>query len=263
MAMQTLAKLQDNMFNVDDVIPLYESEQHSIYWVGSRIVGEEIACHTYLLVDEGEGFLFEPGGLAYFQSIYDKVSEKISPFNLTHLLMSHQDPDVCASIPSWLQFNPDIQLICSELWDRFLPHYMVYGANFLSMKKEGLKIPLKSGGFLQCISAPYLHSPGNMVVYDSISGYLVSGDIGAGIDGDGFQLVVDDWERHLQRMQGFHQRYMGSTRAAASFVSKVRPLNCTAILPQHGRIFRDGEVEKFLDWFEVLPCGVDVPENLV
>lgn len=136
---------------------------------------------------------------------------------------------------------------------------MIYGANLLSMGKEGLKIPLKSGGFLQCISAPYLHSPGNMVVYDSISGYLISGDIGAGIEGDDFQLVVDDWEQHLQRIQGFHQCYMGSTRAAASFVKKVRALNVQAMLPQHGRIFRGNEVNLFLDWFEVLPCGVDAP----
>jgi len=133
MPQKTLYQIQNQDVCIDDVVSLYESKQHSIYWVGARGEQEAIPCNSYLLIDEGEGYLFEPGGLGNFQATYDKVSEKISPFNVTHLLMSHQDPDVCASIPSWLQFNPDMTLVYSELWQRFLAHYMIYHANTLSM----------------------------------------------------------------------------------------------------------------------------------
>ncbi|MDX8395587.1 MAG: MBL fold metallo-hydrolase [Mariprofundaceae bacterium] len=253
-----LGTLNNNSLNSAEIIPLYESDNHSIYWIGTVVTDEEIPCNSYLLVDEGEGYIFEPGGLSHFKPTYDKVSSIISPFEVSHLLLSHQDPDVCASLPSWLQFNPDLKVVCPSLWNRFMPHYMVYNVQYLCVPDQGLTIPLKSGGQLQCISAPYLHSPGNMVVFDSISGFLFSGDIGAAVANDDvFRLVIDDWQQQLAWMLGFHQRYMGSTKAASEFVKSISSLPVAAILPQHGHIFRDDEVRQFLEWFKVLPCGID------
>ncbi|MDQ6957123.1 MAG: hypothetical protein Q9M21_08000, partial [Mariprofundaceae bacterium] len=101
---QGLLKTIDNRsLSVDDIIPLYESDSHSIYWIGSVAEPEEIECNTYLMIDCGEAYIFEPGGLSHFQATFDKVSQKISPFDISHVFMSHQDPDVCASLPSWLQ----------------------------------------------------------------------------------------------------------------------------------------------------------------
>ncbi|MDQ6967584.1 MAG: MBL fold metallo-hydrolase [Mariprofundaceae bacterium] len=259
---QGLLKTIDNRsLNADDIIPLYESDTHSIYWIGSVEKSEEpeeIECNSYLLVDCGEAYIFEPGGLSHFQGAFDKVCQKISPFEISHIFMSHQDPDVCASLPSWLQFNPDINIVCSHLWQRFLPHYMVYHAQYLAMPDEGMTINLKSGGKLHCISAPYLHSPGNMVVFDSISGFMFSGDIGAASQkSNAFKLVIEDWSEHIKSMTGFHQRYMGSTKAAAAFTASISHLPIQAMLPQHGQIFRHTEVQAFLDWFSTLPCGVD------
>ncbi|MFQ5485131.1 MAG: MBL fold metallo-hydrolase [Desulfobacterales bacterium] len=253
-----LAAIDNERIEAGDTIPLFESEQHSIYWVGSRLETEEIPCNTYLMVDEGEGYLFDPGGLSLFKPTYDKVESVLSAFEVGHILLSHQDPDVSASLPSWLEFNPDLAVVCSHLWNRFMPHYMAYNINYKNMGDDGLTIPLKSGGELKCISAPYLHSPGNMVVFDTLSGFMLSGDIGAAAESDDcFHLVIDDWQQEIEAMQGFHQRYMGSTRAAAKFVKKVSGLPITAILPQHGHLFRGDEVQRFLQWFEVLPCGVD------
>jgi flavorubredoxin len=119
-------------------------------------------------------------------------------------------------------------------------------------------LPLKGGGQLRCISAPYLHSPGNMVMYDSVSGFLFSGDIGAAVFKDGkLRLVIEDWSTHVTAMQGFHQRYMSSNRAVSGFIRKIDGLPITAILPQHGSMFRGDEVAKFLRWSEQLPVGVD------
>jgi flavorubredoxin len=97
-----------------------------------------------------------------------------------------------------------------------------------------------------------------MVVFDSISGFMFSGDIGAAAQQDNnFKLVIEDWSEHIKSMTGFHQRYMSSTKAAAAFVASINHLPVQAILPQHGQIFRHVEVQAFLDWFEQLPCGID------
>jgi flavorubredoxin len=173
-------------------------------------------------------------------------------------MFSHQDPDVCASLPSWMEFNPGLKVVVPSLWVRFLPHYMAYNVQYVPVPDEGLSLKLKSGAELTCITAPYLHSPGNMVTYDSASGFLFSGDIGAGLYKDGkFRLAVDDWEEHKSSMQGFHQRYLGSTRAVRGFLAKLNGHRLTAILPQHGAIMKGAEVNGFVSWLRELPCGAD------
>lgn len=253
-----LTTLTNRDIDIAKAIPLYQSADHQVYWVGTLTAGEEIECNSYLIVDRGEGYLLEPGGFDRFQPTLDKITAVFSAPSITHLFFSHQDPDVCASLAAWLEFNPQLTVVCPSLWKRFMPHYMAYNATYKTMKDDGLTLPLKSGGTLTCLSAPYLHSPGNMVVFDSVSGFLFTGDIGAAVYEDGTpRLVIDDWSSHIQAMQGFHQRYMGSNRAVAAFLRSVAGLPIKAIVPQHGVIYRGDEVHKFFQWLGALPCGVD------
>jgi len=253
-----LSTLTNDTVDVTKAVPLYHTPDHQVYWVGTLTQGEEIECNSYLIVDRGDGYLLEPGGYDRFGPTLEKVNSVFSAQSLTHLLFSHQDPDVCASISSWLEFNPALTVVCPSLWQRFMPHYMAYNVKYRPMSDEGLSLPLKSGEHLTCLSAPYLHSPGNMVTFDTASGFLFTGDIGAAPYADAKpHLVIDDWKIQTDTMTGFHQRYMSSTRAVAAFVRMVGGLPIAAILPQHGAIFRGEEPKKFLRWLCALPCGVD------
>jgi flavorubredoxin len=253
-----LAILRNDSLDVTKAIPLFHSPDHQVYWVGTVTGGEEIECNSYLLVDRGEGYLLEPGGFDRFAPVQEKVNSVFSAQSVTHLLFSHQDPDVCAAAAGWLEFNPQLTMACPSLWHRFMPHYMVYKAAYRLVKDDGLTLSLKSGGSLKCMSAPYLHSPGNMVVFDTVSGFLFSGDIGAAVYADGKpRLVIDNWNEQVKAMQGFHQRYMSSNRAVSAFIRSVAGLPIKAIVPQHGVIYRGEEVQQFLQWFGALPCGVD------
>lgn len=258
MSSDLLAKLQNRDIDATKTVPLYDSKGHQVYWVGAITQGEEIECNSYLVVDRGKGYLLEPGGYDRFTPVSEKVNSVFPAQSITHLLFSHQDPDVCASISSWLEYNPGITVVCPSLWQRFMPHYMAYNVKYQPMGDDGLILPLQSGGRLQCLSAPYLHSPGNMVTYDSVSGFLFSGDIGAALYTDGVpRLVIEQWDAQVDAMRGFHQRYMSSKRAVSAFLGKVAGLPVRAVLPQHGLIYRDGECEKFFRWLGDLPCGVD------
>lgn len=62
-------------------------------------------------------------------------------------------------------------------------------------------------------------------------------------------------------MEGFHRRYMSSTKALRAWVRSVRRLNPKIVAPQHGAIFRDENVGKFLDWLEGLEVGIDIFEK--
>ncbi len=261
-----LQHLTNAGIQASEAVKLYDEGQHQVYWVGIQGGGEEIECNTYLVVDGGDGFLIEPGGYDRYTAVLSKVNQVMNAMKITHLLVSHQDPDLCASIPAWLRTNNKIKVVLPSQWTRFIPHYMDYnvsqvaGANlsFLPVSDEGVALPLKSGGQIRCISAPYLHSPGNIVMHDTASGFLFSGDIGAAVHKDGrLRLVIEDWAQQAVAMQGFHQRYMSSNRAVSGFLRKLDGIPITALLPQHGSIFRGDEVGKFFRWLEQLPVGVD------
>lgn len=262
-----LSGLTNSGVDFSKAVPLFQDSQHQVYWVGTHTGGEEIECNTYLLVDGGEGFLLEPGGYDRFVPVLGKVTQVVSISAITHLLFSHQDPDICASLPHWMRANfAKMKVVVPALWTRFMPHYMAYDMtalmadklSYIPMPDEGVTLTLKSGGRLQCISAPYLHSPGNMVVFDTVSGFLFSGDIGAALYKDGKpRLVIDDWTAHTQAMLGFHQRYMSSNRAVEGFLRKLDGLPIQAVVPQHGAIFRGEEVARYFHWLRQISVGVD------
>ena len=60
-------------------------------------------------------------------------------------------------------------------------------------------------------------------------------------------------------MLGFHRRYMSGNTACRYWVNMVRQLDVEWIVPQHGASFKGKEmVNRFLDWFEELECGIDL-----
>ncbi|MDX8409754.1 MAG: MBL fold metallo-hydrolase [Mariprofundales bacterium] len=253
-----ITTLTNDELYIEDAILLHDTPGHQVYWIGCGEQGEAIPCNSWLVVDQDEGFLLEPGGCDHYQAVSDKVDSVFLSSAISHLICSHQDPDVCASLPSWVSNHPDIKVVVPHLWQRFLPHYMAHPEHLIPISDRGGKLLMPDGGHLRCIPAPFLHSPGNMVVFDEASGLLFSSDIGASVFGDNtLRLCIDDWDSHCGRMLGFHQRYMGSNKAVAAFIASVRELPIRAILPQHGAIFRGDEVSKLLDWLGAIDVGVD------
>ncbi len=253
-----ITRLNNQDISINDAVLLQDDPGHQVYWVGAAEQGEAIPCNSWLVIDQDAGFLLEPGGCDHYYGVSEKVDAVFLAQAISHLVCSHQDPDVCASIPSWIEHNPNIKVVVPNLWRRFLPHYMAHPTEVTPVGDRGAMLPMPSGHHLRCIPAPFLHSPGNMVVFDEASGFLFSGDIGASIfENDAFTLFIDDWDKHTERMLAFHQRYMGSNRAVLAFVERVATLPIRAILPQHGAVFRGDEVQRFLDWLLTIDVGVD------
>ncbi len=251
-------RLNNSDLVMEDAILLHDTPGHQVYWVGGAEEGEAIPCNRWLVIDQDAGYLLEPGGCDHYHTTSDKIDSVFLAQSITHLICSHQDPDICASIPSWVEHNPDMKIIIPHLWRRFMPHYMIHGAEVVPVSDRGASIAMPSGNHLRCIPAPFLHSAGNMVVFDERSGFLFSGDIGASeFDGERPVLFVDDWDAHCQRMLNFHQRYMGGNKAVRAFIDSVKELPITAMLPQHGALFRGDEVTRFLDWFGAIDVGID------
>lgn len=237
---------------------LFASATHRNILLRSFDVGPEVPCNQHLIVHGGEAMLLDPGGHKLYAKVFAATRKALGKAHLKHLFLSHQDPDIIAATNGWLMALPELQAWCSDLWRRFVPHIGPDHLLFTRMKgipDGGCRISL-GGSELWILPAHYLHSAGNFHVYDPLSKILYTGDLGASLGED--YREVEDFDAHVRFMEGFHRRYMGSTRALKLWLDLVRQLEIDTIAPQHGAMFRGPEqVARFLDWLDGLEVGID------
>lgn len=240
-------------------VTLYDDGQHAVYWVGSQETSP-FRCNAYLIVDGDVHVLVDPGSQQHhFDQVRERVARIVPPESVTHIILHHQDPDLCDSLPAWLEINPAITLICTPRTRVLLPYYGfspdISWLDVSPMDNTVLELP--SGSVLGFITSPFLHFPEAMVTFDERTGFLLSSDIGAAIESD-WKLVADDIEAHWKAMVPFHVFYMANNRAMRGFLDKIGPFPITAVLPQHGSIIPSKWVKTALDRLRDLPCGIDL-----
>ncbi len=223
--------------------------------------GEAVQSNQFLIVQDGNGILLDPGGVLTYNELFLTMSRYFPPKQLKYVFASHADPDIIASLPRWLS-SSDTRLLISRVWSRFVPHFCPQG------KTEGRIVPIPDEGTLlpfgdvtfQILPAHFLHAEGNLQFYDPVSRILFSGDMGASlIPARIATSPVSDFEQHLPFMRTFHMRYMVSNKVCRYWANMVRELDPLWIVPQHGAPLHGSEIiGKFLDWIDSLSCGVDL-----
>lgn len=218
--------------------------------------GYLIDTNEYLVVHRDAAILCDPGGSEVFPAVFSAISAVIDPNRIQALFASHQDPDIISSLALWLEFNPALRCHVSWLWSSFIPHFGGTEDTFITIPDGGATIPLGALE-LEAIPAHYLHSSGNLHLYDRQARILFSGDVGAALlPPDEGGLYVEDFDRHIRSAVGFHQRWMGSNAAKNDWCDRVAALPVDMLCPQHGAIYRGEDVPRFLQWFRDLQVGV-------
>ena len=196
--------------------PLYDNGEHKVFWLGIEEAEDErgILTNQYLIVDGIEAALVEPVGFFVFSRVLKNVSSILPPTQIKYLMYSHQDPDVVAGLSLWFEYAPLAKLVISNLWVRFIPHMAILSSErVIGIPDKGTEFQL-GNSVIRTVPSHYLHSPGNFSFYDQKSGILFSTDIGAAAFPESeWYLFVEDFEEHTRYMEGFHRRYMSSTRA--------------------------------------------------
>ncbi|HPC38245.1 MAG TPA: MBL fold metallo-hydrolase [Exilispira sp.] len=255
--------------NFDDQIiegrALYETEDYKFIWLGWDKYSEKeiIQTNQYLILSKEEGVLLDPGGVSTFSKVVAVVSQYISLEKIKNIFYSHQDPDVSSGIAMWLGIT-SAKVSISDKWIRFLPHFGIFDSNRINpLKDNGGQINIEGFQPLQVIPAHFLHSPGQLIIYDPNSKILFSGDIGAAVFPQNKKyLFVENFEDHLPNIDGFHKRFMASNKALRYFVDNIKKYDIKMIAPQHGAIYTNENVKKFLDYLYDLKCGIDIIEKI-
>jgi len=214
-----------------------------------------IDSNQYAVIHHEEVLLLDPGGLEIFPEVSAGMARILPLSQVTAVLASHQDPDIISSLALWASICPNIKVYLPWVWETFVAHY---GSKEVlrPMPDEGGMIPLGGTNELQLIPAHYCHSSGNFSLYDPTAKILFSGDIGAALlPKEDAGIFVENFEEHTRFMEGFHKRWMPSNEAKNEWIARVRKLNVDQLCPQHGKIFKGKDVQRFLDWFEALKVG--------
>jgi flavorubredoxin len=243
-------------------LTIFDNGRHKNLLLEDLDSGLAVQANQHLIIHGSAGAILDPGGHKVYNRVLSATLGLLKGGDLKYLLLSHQDPDIVAAANGWLM-TTDAEAYCPSLWTRFVPHF---GLDRLVEKRlhgvddRGAVLDL-DGAPLLLLPAHFLHSPGNLQVYDTVSRTLYSGDLGASL-GMPYREVTD-FPAHLQYMEGFHRRYIASNKAMRLWAAMARQLDIEVIAPQHGALMRGKPMVKaFIDWCEGLACGLDLIESL-
>jgi len=234
-----------------------------VSWIGFYDKNAGFHCNSYLVLDGDQAVLFDPGSVPHFPRVLSKVCRLVSFDQITHIIVTHQDPDLCASIPKFEELiygvGGSCRIVTHSRASVLIPHYGVR-SEFYNVDMNGWTLKLKSGRQFDFIFAPYLHFPGAFMTYDRQTKILFSGDL--------FGAFSFDWslfanENYVEAMKAFHESYMPGNMFIRAAMEKLDKFDIKTIASQHGSII-NRDVQKHIDVLKNLECGdylVDRPRE--
>jgi len=238
--------------NYDEAVAITED----IYWVGFYDQEANLHCNPYLIIDEPDVILIDPGSIPYFPKIMRKVIDLIDPGLITAVVISHQDPDVCGNLAVLEEVidRTDTKIIAHANTIRLIRHYGLK-SQYYAVDEQAFSYPLQNGRVLHFLHTPYLHSPGAIMTYDSASQSLFTSDV--------FGAISNSWSLFgscddLEPMKIWHQAYMPSNALLKECMERLEQMEIQRLLPQHGSIFMADDIPAAIEFLKHLPCGLDL-----
>jgi len=236
--------------NISEPVEIAEG----VNWIGFEDKSAGFRCNPYLLVDDGEAILFDPGSVQHFPIVLSKLVKLISFDQISHIIVTHQDPDLCGAIPKFEELIYGVggsARIATHTRASVLVSYYDVRSEFYCVDQEGWKLTMRSGRELKFVFTPYMHFPGSFMTFDTKTGILFSGDV--------FGALSFDWslyanEYYMEAMKAFHENYMPSGEIVNFAMDKLERLDIKMIAPQHGSVINKN-VAGYIDTLKSLECG--------
>jgi len=228
-----------------------------IYWVGFHEEESHLHCNPYLLIDDNDVVLFDPGSIPDFPNIMRKIIDVVNPADISVIVLGHQDPDVCGNLAVVEDVigRDDIRVAAHINTIRLVKH-LGASSSFYPVDEHDHQLTLVSGRVLEFLATPYLHSPGAIVTYDRKTKSLFSSDLFGALSNDWSLFAGGDF---IKAMELFHQAYMPSNRILRSALERLEERwEIDRILPQHGSVIEGENVKRAFDHLKGLPCGIDL-----
>lgn len=214
----------------------------------------------YLIVDGDEAVVIDPGSAKteFYEVVLRKLKAAVDLKKIRHLIVQHQDPDLCAALPMLEKLtHPDTRIYAPLEAKVLLQHYNAKSP--LVPLDDNDSLAFGNGRILQFIMTPYCHFIGSMVTYDAKTKLLFSSDAFGGFTGGNELFAGPDYPIQLTAFLG---QYLGSGRALEYAVKRIEKLAKTSgvemICPQHGCLINKEQIPVYLEAARKLHVGSEV-----
>ncbi len=221
-----------------------------IYWVGGNDQNGSLHCNPYLLVDGDEGVLFDPGSVLDFEYVYQNVTSIIPLEKIKYIVLHHQDPDFCSSVPLFEQKGGVFKIVTHWRTQTLVKYYGIK-SQYYSVDQNKFSLTLQSGRKLDFIQTPYLHFAGAITTYDTVSKILFSSDLFGALSQEWSLFAQDDY---IEKMKVFHEHYMPSNDILRPVMEVFLGMDIDIIAPQHGSIITS-DIGRYIRELRDLECG--------
>ena len=222
----------------------------NIYWVGMKDQASGLYCNPYLIVDGDEAVLIDPGSVLDFEQVYNNVMGIVPIEKIKYVILQHQDPDFCASVPLFEKEGMNAQIVTHWRTSVLIKYYGVK-SDFYLVNEHNNKLKLKSGKELYFIQTPYLHFPGAITTYIPDGKVLFSSDLFGAFS---FNWDLYAKEDYIEQMKSFHENYMPSNDIIRPVMEKFLLMDIEMIAPQHGSII-NANIKQHIESLRDIECG--------
>ncbi|MGE4572497.1 MAG: diguanylate cyclase [Candidatus Izemoplasmatales bacterium] len=220
----------------------------SVYLITKTSIDKHINSISYLILDQEEAILIEPGSLKDFDEVFSDVQTIIPIKNIKYVIISHPDPDLTSSLPLFEEKGLDAKIVTEWRTKEILDFYNLKSSFYL-IKENNYHLTLKSGRKISFIMTPFLHYSGSFVTYDNKAKVLFSGDLFGGMSKDNNLVAKEDY---LDSMAVFHENYMPSSEFLRPIMKDFLSMDISLICPQHGKIIAKELIKKSIKFLYTL-----------
>lgn len=224
----------------------------NIYWVGSGITFHGLSFNTYLLIDQDQAVLIDPGPAFEFSTVFSNVSRIIQVSRIKYVILHNSSSTVCASLSLWEQKGLKAELIVHERAEVNIKAYGIT-SNYFPIDEDKNKIKLKSGRVLNFLATPYLPYVDSFITLDSVSGILFSSFL--------FGATPRKWKLFADRvfykesMKSFHETLIPDKQFLTTLVDYLVKMNISLIAPFTGSVIND-RPSRYFKILQNHECGV-------
>jgi two-component system cell cycle response regulator len=228
----------------------YQLIAPNTYWIGHHDENNFLDCNTYLIIDNDEAVLIEPGSVIDFPKFYSVLTTLVPLEKIKYIILGHQDPDVCSNVPLLEQKGFVGKIVSHWRTINFVKYYGIT-SSFIAINEQKYQLTLKSGRILKFINTPYLHFPGAIATLDEKNDILFSSDLFSAFSYNS-EIYAD--KDYLEKMLTFHEHYMPSNDVLRPVMDVISSMNISMIAPQHGSIIKHN-IPKYINALRDLECG--------
>jgi flavorubredoxin len=226
------------------------------WWIGWPDYKAGFSNNPYLIKDGKEVIVIDPGSALdeHWKIVKNKIESVVQLKEITMVICTHQDPDLCAAIPL-IEKEVGIdnfEIVTTDRTSLFIPYYNVKTAITIIHDQDRMEVG-ESGRELLFLTSPYLHFPGAVTVYDTQTKILYSSDI--------FGAFSIDWnlyanEHYIEAIKSFAEPYLPDKRHLINYLDKIKKLDIEMICPQHGSIIPKDKIPAIIEVMRNLEVGI-------